>query len=265
MGKRLSGNQIAKGSMYVLGLALPALLIVHSSAVSRIVWLSHVAAFGLLITVVYAHHGATRLPSERTSTRSQIVGYLLLWSFPITLIASIFLLNHLLDEEFYIATAEIFLEYIEFIFPWITRVRYNYDLWPSSENGQILKSQVIVGLWFLYGLLISISFLLINFLNSSSELNDHKSIGFQKKSGGGIQLFFTIPFALLVSLATFFGWLDSGSADHNGKCLMNIRCYSKDDVTLLAAALLKMFGIFGFGFGAIIMMRKLIQVASKTT
>ncbi|MGX5802360.1 hypothetical protein ACWGS9_14030 [Bradyrhizobium sp. Arg314] len=67
-------------------------------------------------------------------------------------------------------------------------------------------------------------------------------------------LCFCSAFAVYVSFAAFAGFFEFEAAKAKWWCALQASCYARgDDLTIIAAAMLKVFAVFGFPFGAAVL------------
>jgi hypothetical protein len=152
--------------------------------------------------------------------------------------------------------------FIEPVFPWIGNFRVARIGWGMSEL-QVLKTESITALWFLFGVLLVL--LLVwqrTLLTPAQRVYERKYSEWMARNRGlyksGVYIFFVLVFGLWIAISQFFGWsgftpISTYSAER--LCLVTVQCYYVNDLAILAAAGIKCIAIFGFSAGSIQMVR----------
>jgi hypothetical protein len=247
MKKTFSKHTALLIAVYCSVLLSPALFVSNTSVFSRGLWCSFVAVFALLLSALWHFRGSLTTLEQNSFVAKPVLTTLAHTILPTALLVSIVCANFILQSETAAWAAEVFIEIMSHVFPWVSAVKQHYGDWVTAEKGQILKTQVIVCIWFICG---GFFFGLCAWLNFSTPiLRTPETSGKEKKRHEDepfIQLLMG-SFALFVALSAYNGWMEFGAS--NGRdCLINISCYAQDDLAIIVAAFLKVFGVFGFGF-----------------
>ena len=261
---------------FVIIPALPPILVQSASTTLRLVWLLF---WGILVGISLYVIWQMKSPNSKTPFRSvkpqyqtdasnlaeRAPGLAMILSFSCAMLLSIFFVNLQSSDGTFAGVAKLLSDFVHPIFPWVGNFRSKLTTMPPAPEIQFFKVQAVVCLWFLSGLLISILMVISRFSMSDARRSDvnaaktwtHEQYPFvRKREFGLIGNIFSGIIALGFGIVAYFGWWDFDmptSARTISKCgLFVVPCYIFDDLQMIAAAILKMLIIFGFGFGGLI-------------
>ncbi len=255
-------NRLGIFSIFTLALILaplfPPLLIENTTSTSRWIWLFFFGLFsliGLFVWLIEAFRAAKEKGepgSPKFKPKYDAIGASLLLSFPLVMLLSVLIANKIGQSDFLDTWARRFLDFVSYVFPWVGSLQNYYGAWVSAEQGQVLKALMVVSLWFVYGLVLTVTLALMALADSRARHLSHTTVGPRSDLAGkpGMQ-FFCIAFGVYVATSAYFGWNEFEAATRAKFCLIKVPCYIHDDLAIVAASMWKFFAIFGFGGGAI--------------
>lgn len=145
----------------------------------------------------------------------------------------------------------------EAIFPLVGK--YATQMTPPLEPAVLFKVQAAATLFLSAGAVFFITFAPYFFCMPYDERQIQQrvqeSASPSRFTSSISKLLVLLPIAILMGCAVFFGWFefDSDAADlSRKKCLIEAACYSQDDLMLIAAGFLRIFGSYGFWLGGMI-------------
>ncbi|MEQ1521620.1 MAG: hypothetical protein ABL936_10175 [Aestuariivirga sp.] len=255
-------NRYFLGSLWALGFlvftALPPVMIENASRSSRVTWFIFLAIFSAV--GVCGMIGASFSGNEIKKPKENypLLPYLMMLLFYAAAVAFSLLIANLTNGSDSIASAaRTMTNFVEPVFPWISNFRVARVGWGIPEL-QILKTESITALWFLFGVLLVLLLFWQRILLTSAQKEYERQYAEESMRNEGLYksgtlTFFVVVFGFLTALSEFFGWLnfDTDSA----KCILSVHCYYENDLVILAAAGLKCFAIFGGIAGALIIAR----------
>jgi MFS family permease len=263
-------NRLGILSIFTLALILapllPPLLIENTSSTSRWTWLfffglfSLIGLFGWLIAAYEASKKRGESGTPKFKAKYDTIGASLLLSFPLVMLLSVLIANKLGQSDFLDTWARRFLDFVSYVFPWVGSLQNYYGAWVSAEQGQVLKALTVVSLWFVYGLVLTVTLVYMALVDNRVRNMSHTSVGSRSDLAGkpGMQ-FFCIAFGVYVATSAYFGWNEFEAVTRAKFCLFKVPCYIQDDLAIVAASMWKFFAIFGFGGGAVVIFRKFIR------
>jgi hypothetical protein len=137
------------------------------------------------------------------------------------------------------------------LFPAVAK--YATAMNPPLSTEALFKVQSIVSVFILAGIPSFFAYAIYLFRMPKTErLKTYESRQVKRHSVGFL-LFGTV-FAIYVALASYAGFFEFGRSETKWWCILQASCYARgDDLTIFAAALLKVCGLFGFLLGAFVL------------
>lgn len=265
--KEFLKNRYFLGSLWALVFlaitALPPVVIENATRSSRVTWFAFLAGITCIgaISAVAASFSDNEI--EKPKENYPLLPYFLMLLLYVAAVVFSVLIANVTDGAGEIASvARTMTSLIEPIFPWIGNFRVARVGWGMSGL-QILKTESITTLWFLFGILLVL--LLVwqrALLTPAQRVYERKYSDWVARNRGtyksGVSIFFVLAFGLWLAISQFFGWSGlSPASTYSAKrlCLVTVQCYYVNDLAILAAAGTKCIAIFGFSAGSILMVR----------
>jgi uncharacterized membrane protein len=251
-------NRYFLGSLWALVFlaftALPPVMIENASRSSRITWFIFLAIF--LAVGVFGMVGAyfSRNEVEKPKDSYPLLPYfLMLLLYAAAVVFSLLIANVTNGSDGIASAARAMTNFVEPVFLWIGNFRVARVGWGIPEL-QILKTESITALWFLFGIFLVLLLVWQRMLLTPAQKEfEHRYAERIARNEGvyksGFLTFFVVVFGFLMALSEFLGWLNFDV--NNTKCILSVHCYYANDLVILAAAGLKCFVIFGGFAGAI--------------
>lgn len=243
----------------VLICAFPPIFVEQTTQASRLTW------FGFLFTLAmvtggagFAHYHTTgRLTDDHSGPYARryfkLLNVILISSFSTTIAMSVAFANMHDNSGWLGSTAKFMPIIVDPIFPWIERFRQAHISSPS--NIQATKVEAIMSLSFIFGLITVASWAIYFGLMPAAErrIAAHQAKKYQKPRSKAFMLFAVI-FGIYCVISNYLGWGEFVPPAASKFCLLHAPCYIRNDLTIIVAAGLKCFAIFGFGLGSLLML-----------
>lgn len=236
---------------------LPAILIDHTTSLSRLLWsmmwLLNVGLFFFALLLVNK-----RVKKQGDPRPSAVpwhpITFVWIGFFAFILLISIWILNT--DTAF--ATSAMvgdkLSEFVAPIFPWVDRFHKNLAIFPSGSELQQDKVLAVVSLWFLFAVL-SAGLAFVRLDRRSIEERQRANENIAKQKSNTAQTFTTrlkVAVYFTASIVVFFGWPDFSIKLQGKACVFAVPCYMNDDLGILIAAFLKAFIVFMGGLAPLL-------------
>ena len=248
-------------SVFLAVTALPPVMIDNASHSSRVTWFAFLAvmtcvgAFG----AVAASFSANEIEKPKEN-HPLLPYYLMLLLYAVTVVFSVLIANATDGTGNVASAARTMTNFIEPVFFWISNFRETRVGWGMSEL-QILKTESITALWFLFGaLLVLLLFGQRAMLTPAQSEYEGRYVQWMARNDrmykSGFLTFCVVVFGFLM-VSEFLGWVNFDVEKSYGRdCIISVHCYYANDLAILAAAGAKLFAIFGFCAGAIVIIRE---------